>query len=115
MNKNITSLRSHKKLVLRLSIVGIILISIVIAILVGSIPEKVRNYDNVQIDYTMWESDERMYYSYSDPILNDTFWVRMIPITRNHTDGLILGLYNNLLGKELYYESDMIWLDSCVD
>ena len=28
---------------------------------------------------------------------------------------MILGLFNNIIGKELFYESDFIWLDNCID
>jgi len=115
MAKIIISSKKKKRSLLRLFFVSIVLIGIILAVVVGPIPEKVRKNDNVQIDYTMWESDKRMFYSYSNPILNETLWVQMVPITKNHTDGLILGLYNNLLGKELYHESEIIWLDSCID
>lgn len=111
MNKNITFSKKNRNLIL----ISVILVVIVIAIFARPIPEKVRKYDNVQIHYAVWESDERMLYSYSDPIFNETLWVRMIPITKNQSVGLILGLYNNLLGKELYYKSDIIWLDKCID
>jgi len=111
MNKKITLSRRARNIIL----ISVVLVVVIIVIFARPIPEKVRKYDNVQIEYTMWESDERMLYSYSDPIFNETLWVRMIPITKNQTDGLILGLYNNLLGKELHYKSDIIWLDKSID
>ncbi len=111
MTKNITLSKRTRNIIL----ISVVLVVVIIAIFARPIPEKVRKYDNVQIHYTIWESDARMLYSYSDPIYNETLWVRMIPITKNQTDGLILGLYNNLLGKKLHYKSDIIWLNSCID
>ena len=111
MNKNITLSRRARNIIL----ISVALAVVIIVIFARPIPERVTKFDKVQIEYTMWESDERMLYSYSDPIFNETLWVRMIPITKNQTDGLILGLYNNLLGKKLHHESDIIWLNSCID
>ena len=39
----------------------------------------------------------------------------MVPITENDTTGLILGLYDNLLGKGMSFESGLLWLDKCID
>ena len=46
-------------------------------------------------------------------------WIDVVPINDpilvNPEDGLILGLYNNLLGKAVGYQSPMIWLNKCID
>ena len=39
----------------------------------------------------------------------------MIPITENYSTGLILGIYNNLHGNGIFFESGLIWLNRCVD
>lgn len=63
----------------------------------------------------MWVSNQSKEYDILNPVLDITLWVTMIPITENNTTGIMLGLYNNLLGKKIYYESDLIWLDKCID
>ena len=68
----------------------------------------VEKYDDVKIEYTVWVSNEGEDYNPLNPILDTTIWVTMIPITENSTSGLILGLYNNLIKKELYFESGLI-------
>ncbi len=75
----------------------------------------IQKYDLVKIDYQIWESDASKNYNVFNPSFDDTIWITMIPITENSTSGLILGLYDNLLGKQKYYESDLIWLDKCID
>ena len=111
MTKKITLSKKTRNVI----VVCIALVIILIVIFARPLPEEVRKYDKVQIHYTVWESDNRMFYSYSDPVFNETIWVRMIPITKNQTDGLILGLYKNLLGKKLHFKSDIIWLNRCID
>ena len=83
--------------------------------LYGNIPIVVEQNDSVKIDYTAWESDEQENYDILNPIIDKVVWVSMIPITENSSTGLILGLYNNLLGKKLLYESDIMWLNKCID
>ena len=75
----------------------------------------VQKYDLVKIDYQMWESDSRKNYNILNPLYDDIIWITMIPITENSTSGLILGLYDNLLESQKYYESDLIWLDKYID
>ncbi|KKL96961.1 hypothetical protein LCGC14_1839240 [marine sediment metagenome] len=75
----------------------------------------VQKYDLVKIDYQMWESDSRKNYNILNPLYDDIIWITMIQITENSTLGLILGLYDNLLESQKYYESDLIWLDKCID
>lgn len=75
----------------------------------------VEKYDLVTIDYQMWESDNLKSYNPLNLLLDETIVVTVIPITDDKNNGLILGLFNNLVGKKLFYESDFIWLDNCVD
>ncbi len=75
----------------------------------------VEKHDSVKIDYIIWESDSRKDYDVLNPLFDGRIWIMMIPVTENSTSGLILGLYNNLLNKEMHYESDLIWLDKCID
>lgn len=75
----------------------------------------VEKYDDVKIEYIVWVSNEDEDYNPLNPILDTTIWVIMIPITDNSSTGLILGLYNNLIGKGLYFESGLIWLNRCID
>ena len=84
-------------------------------ILYGNVPIVVEKNDSVKIDYTAWESDEQENYDILNPIIDKIVWVSMTPITENSSTGLILGLYDNLLGKRLLYESDLIWLNKCID
>jgi len=78
-------------------------------------PITVGKYDTVEMDYTVWESDEAETYDQFNPVFDATVWITMIPITENDTTGLVLGLYNNLLGKGKYYESGLVWLNKCID
>ena len=71
----------------------------------------VERYDLVTIDYQMWESDNAKNYDPLNPILDEVLVITMIPLTEDPEKGLILGLYNNVIGKALYHESDLIWLD----
>ncbi|MFW9969338.1 MAG: hypothetical protein ACFFDF_03995 [Candidatus Odinarchaeota archaeon] len=75
----------------------------------------IEHYDNVEIDYTVWASDEDKNYDLLNPILDTILWVKMVPITENVSSGIILGLYNNLAGKSKSYQSGFIWLNRCID
>jgi len=75
----------------------------------------VEKYDLVTIDYRMWESDYAQDYDPFNPLIDETIVVTTIPITEDKNNGLILGLFNNIIGKKLFYESDFIWLDKCID
>ena len=110
--------RAKKKIPVRLtiSVVGVVCLAILLIIAFISIvptPLVVEEYDRVKIRYTAWKGSD--YY----PIINQTLWVNMTQINDTAADGenngIILGLYNNLLCKELYYESDVIYLPACVD
>lgn len=74
----------------------------------------IEKYDLVTLDYQMWESDYAQDYDPLNPLIDETIVVMAVPITEQD-DGLILGLYNNLIGKTQYYESGLIWLANCVD
>ncbi|TKJ25677.1 MAG: hypothetical protein CEE42_06765 [Promethearchaeota archaeon Loki_b31] len=39
----------------------------------------------------------------------------MIPLTEDPEKCIILGLFNNIIGKGVYFESSLIWLDKCID
>lgn len=71
-------------------------------------------YDLVTNDYQMWESNYVQGYDPFNPLIDETIVVRIIPITEQD-NRLILGLYNNLIGKVQYYESGFVWLDKCID
>ena len=96
-------------------IICIALVITVIFLLFIPAPLIINKYDSVEIDYTVWESDEAQTYDLLTPVFDATVWVNMIPITENDTTGLTLGLYNNLLGKGKFYESGLTWLNRCID
>ena len=75
----------------------------------------VGKYDSVKIDFIAWESDEDGNYDVLDPLIDITVWVLMVPITENASTGLVLGLYNNLLDKQQYFNSELLWLNKCID
>ncbi len=75
----------------------------------------VKKYDLVTIDYQIWESDYAQGYDPLNPLIDETIVITIIPITEDKNNGLILGLFNNIIGKKLFYESDLIWLDKCID
>ncbi|MFX1481035.1 MAG: hypothetical protein ACFFCI_23385 [Promethearchaeota archaeon] len=108
--------RYHLKTVI--PVIALIIISIIF-FAVFSIPDDkryvVQRHDSVELNYTAWVSNKSREYDVINPIVDTILWVEMIPITENDTTGLMLGLYNNLLDKNLYYESDLIWLDRCID
>ena len=75
----------------------------------------VERFDLVTIDYQMWESDYAQGYDPFNPLIDEKIVVTVIPITEDKDNGLILGLFNNIIGKKLFYESGFIWLDKCID
>ena len=99
-------------LIIAASIFGIILFGSNTS---SSIKSVVERYDLVTIDYQMWESDYAQGYDPLNPLIDETIVVTIIPITEDKNNGLILGFFNNIIGKNLFYESDFIWLDKCVD
>ena len=75
----------------------------------------VERNDLVTIDYQMWESDYAQSYDSLNPILDEILVITVIPLTEDPEKGIILGLYNNIIGKGVHYESSLIWLDKCID
>ena len=63
----------------------------------------------------MYESDYTKSFDPLSPLIDEVIVITVIPITEDKFNGLILGLYNNLVGKEIFYENDFIWLDKCID
>ncbi|MHA2128305.1 MAG: hypothetical protein ACW99E_23665, partial [Promethearchaeota archaeon] len=109
--------RVLQKLHLKISIPGTLtVIFIILAFLFANIPTvKVSKNDGVKLDYVVWESDENEVYDVANPILDIVLWITMVPITENETSGIILGLYENLLGKKILSDSGLIWLNRCID
>ncbi|MBA7541793.1 hypothetical protein ES705_34109 [subsurface metagenome] len=105
-----------QKVKLTLPIAVIIIIIFVSISLFLNIPTvNVEKYDSVKIDYTVWESDEAENYDALSPVADLVLWVTMIPITENDSIGLMLGLYNNMLGKKINFNSGLVWLNKCID
>lgn len=111
---------SNKKLILSTISASIVIVVIISALMLYS-PKAIHiePYDKVKLHYTVWKSNECKTYEFYKPILNSTIWVNVTAINDTNLEnpkfGLILGLYNNLLEKELYQESDFIWLNRCID
>ena len=124
-SKNERIPKSNKKLLHRPSILTIIGVSFIFIMIILAFifyspkPVVIEKYDRVKIHYSVWESNEHKAYDIFNPIINQSIQVDVIAINDTSLEtpeaGLILGLYNNLLGKELYYDSDFIWLNRCVD
>ena len=108
--------RSYKRrivfLIITASILGIIIFGSNFS---SSTKIVVERYDLATIDYQMWESDYAKSYDSLNPILNEILVITVIPLTENPEKGIILGLYYNIIGKSVYYESNLIWLDKCID
>jgi hypothetical protein len=100
-------------------IVGSIISMIVVAFLLGSMwvttVNAVEHGDSVKIDYTVWTSDESQTYDPFSPVIDTSVVLQMVPITEDGENGLILGLYNNLLGKKIGYQSEVFWVNKCID
>jgi len=112
----IKNMRKPKK---RMLIISLVVVSVILGFTMSEIfnsqPIKIQKHDLVKINYQMWESDKYRDYDNLNPLFDDIIWITVIPITESPSSGLILGLYNNLLGKKKFYESDFIWLDKCID
>jgi len=110
------SLPYKTKRIITLSTVIVVIIGLIfIGISLSKPPQiLVGKYDLVTLDYQMWESDYAQDYDPLNPLIDETIVVRIIPITEQ-TDGLILGLYKNLIGKAQYYASGVVWLAQGVD
>ncbi|MFW9879559.1 MAG: hypothetical protein ACFFG0_41315 [Candidatus Thorarchaeota archaeon] len=97
-------------------LVAILIVILVATSLFFNIPTiTVAKYDSVKINYTAWESDEDENYNVLNPLIDGVIWVTMIPVTENDSRGLMLGLYNILLGKGVKYDSGLVWLNKCID
>ena len=108
---------SRKEVKAIIGVVGItaLIVMIIWGIVLISRPTIIIEHgDDVKIYYQAWELDEDENYNPLSPIIDENVWVEMIPRTEN-SSGLMLGLYSNLLGKEVNYESGLIWLNRCID
>jgi hypothetical protein len=105
----------YLKAIIPIATVLVVIASIIIGFVIFSPSTGIQKYDTVEIDYTVWVSDENEQYDVFNPVLDAVLWVSMLPITENETAGIILGLYNNLLDKNKYHDSGLIWLNRCVD
>jgi len=106
---------SLKRIVVIVSFIALIAFGLVIGSMFFSTAFTVGKYDTVKLDYVVWESDQAQVYDILHPLFDDVVLLNVTPITENSEDGLILGLYNNLLGKGLNYDSGLVWLNKCVD
>ena len=107
--------KNYKQRILILIVTGFVFGIILFGNYVYSPIDAVERFDLVTIDYQMWESDYAQGYDPLNPIIDETIVIIIIPITEDKNNGLILGLFNNIIGKKLFYESDFIWLDKCID
>ncbi len=110
------SLPYKTKKIIKVSSIIVLIIGLIVLGVFFSKPTSIliKKYDLVTLDYQMWASDYTQDYDPLNPLIDETIVVRIIPITEQN-DGLILGLYSNLIGKAQYYESGLIWLEKCVD
>jgi hypothetical protein len=106
---------SLKKIIVIGGIIALIVFGVVFGSMLFNSAFTVGKYDTVKIDYAVWESDQSHAYDLLHPIFDDIVFLNVTPFTENSEDGLILGLYNNLLGKGLNYDSGLVWLNKCVD
>ncbi len=106
---------SLKRIVVIVSIIALIVFGAVIGSMVFNSAFTVDKYDTVKIDYIVWESDQAHAYDTLHPLFDDIVLLNVTPITEDSEGGLILGLYNELLGKGLNYDSGLVWLNKCVD
>ena len=106
---------SMKKIVVVVSIIVLIAFGVVFGSMFFNSVFTVDKYDTVKIDYIVWESDQAHAYDLIHPLFDDVVLLNVTPITENSEDGLILGLYNELIGKGLNYDSGLVWLNKCVD
>jgi len=78
-------------------------------------PIVIGNGDDIKFHYTLWYSEKKSSYDMDNPYFDDTIWLTVISIVDDHEHGIMLGLYNNLLGKEKFFESESIEFRPCVD
>jgi len=71
--------------------------------------------DEVKLQYTIWGVDDMEdTYGESDILYDGAIWMKVEKIT-DSSGGMILGLYSNLLDKEVGYKSEDIFLRACID
>ena len=114
--KKIIKRYKTKKISITVSTVFFLVVGLIFLGVILSRPTQVlvEKYDLVTIDYKIWESNHTQNYNLFNTLIDETIVVKVIPITEQD-DGLILGLYKNLIGKPQFFKSDFIWLDKCVD
>ena len=86
-------------------------------IIFNSLTQVIERNDRVRVEITIWGSDQYRSIDVGNPLEpNSVLYIDVIP--RNDTSdgsGTILGLYNNLVGRQVGYQSGRIWLNKCVD
>lgn len=107
--------KRFKFIAIGISIIGVIIIGFYLGALFFRTTYVVEEHDSVKLEYTVWVSDESEAYDPLNPVFDAILVIRMIPISEDSEDGLILGLYNNLLGKKVGFESGLFWLNKCID
>ncbi len=96
-------------------IAGISIMAVLIGFVIITAPVSavvVDKYDRVKIQYIVWTG------SSEDSLdMNKTIWVEVEKRHNNsgEIEGLIRGLFNELVGKSEGYESDVVHLDPCED
>lgn len=96
-------------------LVGAPIVAHMSGVFAGSPPVVVEKFDEVQIYYLLWVSNQDQDFILEDPILEIIYNFDAVPCTENRERGVILGLYDNVLGKKVDYRSGFIWLKNCVD
>ncbi|MFX1256495.1 MAG: hypothetical protein ACFFAN_01445, partial [Promethearchaeota archaeon] len=113
----------------RAVVFGVAVIILIVAMVIGfSINAKsptiyVEKGDNVKLKYTVRENlggiDDELDPSERNVLFDDVIWLRVIPLNdadlNESSEGMILGLYEELLGKKVGYNSSEITLSACVD
>lgn len=98
-----------------IALIVFIIIALLFIIRFSSNPERVEKYDLVKLDYEIYTLEE--YENHEDPSIKKTNkWVNVCSrYDDNCKDGLILGFYNNLLGKKVGDVLNYELFEKCVD
>ncbi len=79
----------------------------------------VEQYDTVKLDLSVWRSNEWHGYDEDNPDLNyQNTYFGVVPKNDSSlvsSGGLILGIYNQLLGRQEGYDSGVYWIPRCQD
>ncbi len=79
----------------------------------------VEQYDTVKLDLSVWRSNEWHGYDEDNPDLNyQNTYFGVVPKNDSSlvsSGGLILGIYNRLLGRQEGYDSGAYWIPRCRD